>query len=63
VLCTRIQWLGEHRDGTFAQWISVPAENVFPMPPSLSFMQAAAMGVNHLTAWRMMRLAPVTHGW
>ena len=54
VLCTRIQWLGEHRDGTFAQWISVPAENVFPLPPSLNFMQAAAMGVNHLTAWRMV---------
>ena len=54
VLCTKMQFLGEHRHGTFAQWISVPAENVFPMPPSLSFVQAAALGVNHLTAWRMV---------
>lgn len=54
VLCTRIQWLGEHRDGTFAEWISVPARNVFPMPPGLSYLQAAALGVNHLTAWRMV---------
>lgn len=54
VLCTRMQLLGEHRDGTFAQWVSVPARNVFPMPSGLSFVQAAALGVNHLTAWRML---------
>lgn len=54
VLCTRMQLLGEHRDGTFAQWVSLPATNVFPMPEHLSFGQAAALGVNHLTAWRML---------
>lgn len=54
VLCTKMQLLGEHRDGTFAQWISVPALNVFPMPQGLSFAQAAALGVNYLTAWRML---------
>lgn len=54
VLCTRMQLLGEHRHGTFAQWISVPRRNVFPMPAHLSFAQAAALGVNHLTAWRML---------
>lgn len=46
--------LGEHRDGTFAQYVSVPARNVFPMPAGLSFAEAAALGVNHLTAWRML---------
>ncbi len=54
VLCTRMQYLGEHRDGTFAQWISVPVRNVFAMPKGLSSVQAAALGVNHLTAWRML---------
>jgi len=54
VLCTKMQLLGEHRDGTFAQWISVPVRNLFPMPTGLSFVQAAALGVNHLTAWRML---------
>jgi NADPH:quinone reductase-like Zn-dependent oxidoreductase len=54
VLCTHMQLLGEHRHGTLAQWISVPAQNVFPMPPGLTFAQAAALGVNHLTAWRML---------
>lgn len=54
VLCTQMQLLGEHRHGTFAQWISIPAHNVFPMPQGLDFAQAAALGVNHLTAWRML---------
>lgn len=54
VLCLKMQCLGEHRDGTFAQWISVPARNVFSMPQHLSYAQAAALGVNHLTAWRML---------
>lgn len=54
VLCTKMQFLGEHRDGTFAEWVSLPARNVFPMPAHLDFMEAAALGVNHLTAWRML---------
>jgi NADPH:quinone reductase-like Zn-dependent oxidoreductase len=54
VLCTKMQFLGEHRDGTFAEWISVPASNVFPMPAHLSFSEAATLGVTYLTAWRML---------
>lgn len=54
VLCTSIQYLGEHRDGTMAQYVSVPAKNVFAMPETMDFAQAAALGVNHLTAWRML---------
>ncbi|WP_374264737.1 zinc-binding dehydrogenase [Zoogloea sp.] len=54
VLCTGMRFLGEHRDGTFAEWVAVPARNVFPKPEALDFVQAAALGVNHLTAWRML---------
>jgi NADPH:quinone reductase-like Zn-dependent oxidoreductase len=54
VLCTAIQYLGEHRDGTLAEYVSVPARNVFPKPDALSDAEAAALGVNHLTAWRML---------
>jgi NADPH:quinone reductase-like Zn-dependent oxidoreductase len=54
VLCTRMRILGEHRDGTWAQWVSVPAANVLPKPEHLDFAEAAALGVNHLTAWRML---------
>ena len=54
VLCTSIQYLGEHRDGTLAEYVCLPAQNVFAMPESLDFAEAAALGVNHLTAWRML---------
>ena len=53
-LCARIQFLGEHRDGTFAQWMQVPATQLFPKPAHLDWAEAAALGVNHLTAWRML---------
>ncbi len=54
VLCTSMSLLGEHRDGTFAELISLPARNVFALPQGYDDMQAAALGVNHLTAWRML---------
>ena len=54
VLCTSYQVLGEQRDGTFAEYVSVPARNVLPLPESWSFAEGAAVGVNHLTAWRML---------
>lgn len=54
VLCTRYQVLGEQRDGSFAQYVSVPARNALPLPDGWSFAEGAALGVNHLTAWRML---------
>ncbi len=54
VLCTAMQLLGEHRDGTFAEYVSIPARNVFPLPEGWDDAEAAALGVNHLTAWRML---------
>jgi NADPH:quinone reductase-like Zn-dependent oxidoreductase len=55
--------LGEHRDGTFAEFVSLPARNVFPMPEHLSFGQAAALGVNHITAWRMLHGKARVRSW
>ena len=54
VLCNKIQYLGEHRDGTMAQWVSVPVHNALAIPDGLSFTDAAALCGNHLTAWRML---------
>ena len=54
VLCTSIQLLGEHRDGSWAQYVALPARNVLPRPPGLGAAEAAALGVAHLTAWRML---------
>ncbi len=54
VLCTSMKFLGEHCDGTFADYVSLPARNVFPMPAGLDFIEAASLGVAPLTAWRML---------
>jgi NADPH:quinone reductase-like Zn-dependent oxidoreductase len=50
--------LGGPDPGTYAEYIAVPAENVFPKPSPLSFEEAAAMPLASLTAWR----AVVTRG-
>ena len=44
--------LGAPRDGTFAERVAVPAENVVPKPVTLSWEEAAAVNLGGLTAWR-----------
>src|SRR5581483_1942620 len=47
-------FLGGPHDGTFAQLVVVPAENVFPKPARLSWEQAAALPVAGMTAYRAL---------
>jgi len=53
-LCRHYGILGEHRDGTQAEFISVPRANVMPIADSLSFEEAAAFPLAFLTAWQMV---------
>jgi NADPH:quinone reductase-like Zn-dependent oxidoreductase len=53
-LCVASKYLGEHRDGTLSQFVCLPAENVFPAPKTLDGIEAAALGVAPITAWRMV---------
>ena len=46
--------LGEHRPGTAAELVVVPAANVAPVPAEMSWPQAAAFSLATLTAWRML---------
>jgi zinc-binding alcohol dehydrogenase/oxidoreductase len=46
--------LGGPTDGTYAQFVRLPAENIFPKPVHLSFEQAAAFPLAGLTAWRAL---------
>lgn len=46
--------LGMPGPGTIAEAICVPAENAFAKPEHLSFVQAAALPVAALTAWRAL---------
>jgi len=43
--------LGFARDGSHAEYVTVPATAVIPLPKNLSFAQAAGIGVAYLTAW------------
>ena len=55
--------LGETRDGTCAEMIVVPRENVLPKPARLSWEEAAAWPLTFLTAWAMLaRRAAVQPG-
>jgi NADPH:quinone reductase-like Zn-dependent oxidoreductase len=46
--------VGEHMDGTHAERIAVPAEQVYPIPDSLDFETAAAFPLVFETAYRML---------
>ena len=67
VICPSLDWgederaqgpnfriLGLPDDGTYAQLVKVPAANVFPKPPSLSFEDAAAIPLAGVTAYRAL---------
>jgi NADPH:quinone reductase-like Zn-dependent oxidoreductase len=53
-LCLEYRILGEHRPGALADFVVVPAANVFVIPTDLSFSIAAAFPLVTLTAWRMI---------
>lgn len=53
-LCLRYQILGEHRPGTLADYVVVPAANVHVIPESVPMAVAAAFPLATLTAWRMI---------
>ncbi|WP_213575656.1 zinc-binding dehydrogenase [Rhodococcus sp. USK13] len=46
--------LGDSTDGTYADLVSVPVDNLFPKPEHLSWEEAAALPCAGLTAYRAM---------
>jgi NADPH:quinone reductase-like Zn-dependent oxidoreductase len=50
----RITVVGEHMDGTHAELVAIPEANVYPIPDSLSFEDAAAFPLVFETSWRML---------
>ena len=53
-LCTTYRLLGEHLPGTLAEAVRVPQWNVYPLPDGVTWADAAAYPLVHLTAWRML---------
>ncbi|HEX2635940.1 MAG TPA: zinc-binding dehydrogenase [Gemmatimonadales bacterium] len=53
-LCGSFRVLGEHRSGTAADYVVLPAENLALVPTGMPWAEAAAFSLATLTAWRML---------
>ena len=62
-LCRHYGILGEHRNGTCAEFVCLPAANLAPKPDNLEMAAAASVSLSFLTAWNMLvRRAQVQPG-
>ena len=53
-VCVRYGYLGAARDGGYAEYVKVPAENIIPLPDGLDFETAAAAAMTTLTSWHAL---------
>ena len=61
-LCASAGLLGAEADGGYCELIAVDESRVFPAPPSLDPMQAAALPIVYTTAWQMIRRTRIAPG-
>ncbi len=52
--CPSYDVLGLRSDGGYAELVSVPGENLVPIPAHIDFVTAAAFPLTFLTAWHML---------
>jgi NADPH:quinone reductase-like Zn-dependent oxidoreductase len=52
--CSSFGIVGMSRAGTFTEYVTVPATNIYPKPSHLNFDEAAALPLVYVTAWRML---------
>jgi NADPH:quinone reductase-like Zn-dependent oxidoreductase len=52
--CIHYDVLGLKSDGGYAEYVSVPDENLVPIPDAVGFIEAAAFPLVFLTAWHML---------
>jgi len=50
----QVSILGEHVDGTYAEYIAIPARNCLVIPPGVDYAIAAAASLVYLTAWHSL---------
>ncbi|MDY7225288.1 zinc-binding dehydrogenase [Hyalangium rubrum] len=62
-LCRQYRIIGEHVRGGYAEFVSVPRQNILPKPARITFAEAACLPRTYLTAWTMLvRRAQVRPG-
>lgn len=53
-LCRSFGLVGHQSEGGYAELVTVPVENVVPIPDGIGFVEAAAFPLTFLTAWHML---------
>ena len=62
-LCPKYDILGQARDGGYAEYVAVPADNLIDIPEHLDFVEAAAIPLVFMTAWQgLVNLAKMKAG-
>jgi 2-desacetyl-2-hydroxyethyl bacteriochlorophyllide A dehydrogenase len=60
--CVTGQMIGKHRDGGYAEYITVPARNAVPLPDTVSFEQGAVLMCSTSTSFHSLRKARLKAG-
>jgi 2-desacetyl-2-hydroxyethyl bacteriochlorophyllide A dehydrogenase len=60
--CTSGAMIGKHRDGGYAEYISVPARNAFPLLDELTFEQGAVLMCSSATSFHALQKAEIKPG-
>ena len=60
--CPEVQMIGKHRDGGYAEFISVPGTNAFALPDEISFEVGAIMMCSSATAFHALNKARFKSG-
>lgn len=58
-MCRHYSYLGSRRDGGFAEYVAVPAENLIALPEKVSFEEAAMLEPMSVAVHAMRKAAPV----
>lgn len=60
--CVTGAMIGKHRDGGYAEYITVPARNAVPLPDTVSFEQGAVLMCSTSTSFHALRKARLKAG-
>jgi len=60
--CISGQMLGKNRNGGYAEFVTIPARNAFPLPDEIPFPQAAIMMCSSATSFHALRKGRLSAG-
>ena len=61
-LCTNLQYIGYQKDGTYQEYMAIPARNAIPLPNNVSFEEGAIISCGVVTAFHAIRQADIKIG-